>query len=68
MFAKDHLLRQSFTYKEYAIAQETQGKCMLEEPPVPPAKFILNVDSINKLAVQLECHTQLGKADDSLVS
>jgi len=41
---------------------------MLEEPTVPPAKFILNVRSINKLAVQLECHSQCGKADNSLIS
>lgn len=38
---------------------------MLEEPTVPPAKFILNVHRTDKLAVQLECHSQCGKADDS---
>lgn len=41
---------------------------MLEEPTLPSAKFVLNVHSINKLEVQLECHSQCGKADDSLIS
>lgn len=41
---------------------------MLEEPSVPSAKFVLNVHSINKLEVQLECHSQCGKADDSLIT
>lgn len=35
---------------------------VLEAPTVPLTKLILIAHSINKLAVQLECHTQGGKA------
>lgn len=68
LLAWDHFLRQSITYRPYVTARETWGRCVLEEPTVPSAKFVLNVHSINKPEVQLECRSQCGKADDSLIS